>query len=404
MAILDLNNIKDQVQTALADANTTTAATDLSGSLTTKIQRVMQVNPGRIPVQSTWYPFVTAFIQNKSVEHPMTNQSQSRTLRKSVVQLKVLGAVWNSTISDLNQDAADDECEVLMENIEQILRESPSLAKAVDWHIIPTTTYHNAALDEGSSLRVGELTLECHAFYTVPKTVPALPDKAGIFDGSSHIEFPDSDDFSPVTALTVLMWVKFTTGGFQTLLSKYGSAAEGYREWTMTTNGSGQMGIIITNSLSCNASSCRKVYTDTVSVGDDATHLIGFSWAANALTLYRDGSPVANPTKSADATVNSVPNGPGRLLVGAQAVSPSASAEASFYTGNADDIVVFKATLDDAGVAAIWNSGAGKTDLTAHANAADLKLHLKLDDNITDSSSEGHTGTNAGVTFENTFI
>lgn len=162
---LDLNGIKTQIQSLLDAANTTTASTDLSSGMETRVQQVLTLNPARIPVQATWYPFVTCYIDSKSMEDTTIARDQASGKRKAQVDVKIVGAVWNSTVTNANKDDADDDCESLMENIEQILRASPTLNDAVKWSFPTEVTYHNMALEEQTSIRAGILNLKATAFY-----------------------------------------------------------------------------------------------------------------------------------------------------------------------------------------------------------------------------------------------
>lgn len=162
---VDLNNLKEQIQTIFQAANTTTATRDLSSGLETRVQRVLKINPGRIPVQGNWYPFVTIYIDRKDVELTDFAKDQLTAKRKCDVDVKIIGAVWNSSVTDEEVDPADEDCEDLMENIEQILRANPTLGGVATWAKPTDVTYHNATLDEGAHIRAGILNLTATIFY-----------------------------------------------------------------------------------------------------------------------------------------------------------------------------------------------------------------------------------------------
>jgi len=162
---IDLNNLKEQVQTILQAANTTTASTDLSSGLETRVQRVVKLNPGRIPVQASWYPFVSIYVDNKNVLLQDIARNQSTSKRRAEIGIKILGAVWNSTVNDEEVDPADDDCESLMENIEEILRANDTLNGSATWAHPNDVTYFNANLDEEAHIRVGILSMQASVFY-----------------------------------------------------------------------------------------------------------------------------------------------------------------------------------------------------------------------------------------------
>lgn len=164
---IDLNSLKDQIQTIFETANTTTAAVDLSAGLPAgaRVARVLKVNPARIPVQSTWYPFVSVYVDSKDIELLDVAANQRMGKRKGTVAVKVIGAVWNSSISDDDEDPADEDCESLMENVENILRDNPTLNGIATWVTPTKVTYHNATLDEGNCVRAGILSLDVSVHY-----------------------------------------------------------------------------------------------------------------------------------------------------------------------------------------------------------------------------------------------
>lgn len=162
---IDLNNFKEQIQSILDAANTLTAQQDLSSGLADRVQKVLKVNPARIPIQASFYPCVTCYIDRKVVQNDGIAKDQLTAKRRARVTLKIVGAVWNSTISADDEDPADEDCESLMENIEQILRANPTIAGVATWSFPTDVTYHNVAIEEDTHLRAGILSLEASIFY-----------------------------------------------------------------------------------------------------------------------------------------------------------------------------------------------------------------------------------------------
>jgi hypothetical protein len=161
----DLNNLKEQVQTIFDTANDTAAAYDLSTGLTTRVQKVLKLNPALIPVQANWYPYVSVWVDAKDVEPADFAGNQLMAKRQATVHLKVAGAVWENAVADEAVDEADNECEQLMENIEEILRRNPQLSATVTWQFPGRIQYYNASLGEGACLRAGVMDLEATVFY-----------------------------------------------------------------------------------------------------------------------------------------------------------------------------------------------------------------------------------------------
>ena len=163
--MIDLNDLKEKIQTIFETANTTTASQDLSSGLESRVKRVLKVNPSLIPIQASWYPFVTVYTSHKDINSEGFGKDQLSVKRRAVLDLKVIGAVWNSTITNNEEDPADDDCESIMENIEQILRANPTLGGVATWSKPLSVSYHNASLDEETHIRAGIMSLEATVFY-----------------------------------------------------------------------------------------------------------------------------------------------------------------------------------------------------------------------------------------------
>ena len=163
--VINYAQIKENVRFILDRENTTTAAQDLSSGMTDRVKKVLTLNPGRIPVQTSWYPFVTMFIDSKNIDLKDIAINQRTAKREGIIKLKLVGAVWNSKTNTKTADEADDDCEKLMENIEDILRRDPTFSGQVLWQVPTGVTFHNQALDERANLRVGVLSFDVKLLY-----------------------------------------------------------------------------------------------------------------------------------------------------------------------------------------------------------------------------------------------
>lgn len=162
---IDLNGIKTQLKSILDTANTTTATYDLSEGMDKRVQKVLKVNPLKIPIQPSFFPYITCYTDNKEIELDTIAKNQLTGRRQADISLQVIGAVWDSIISDPLLDDADEECERLMENIEEIIRRDFTLNDTVKWSKPESISFHSLPLDEQTSMRVGALTLNCKVFY-----------------------------------------------------------------------------------------------------------------------------------------------------------------------------------------------------------------------------------------------
>jgi hypothetical protein len=164
--MLNLGTLKSNIQTILEAANTTTGSpVDLSAGLETRVQRVLTVNPSRIPIQASFYPYVTIFIDRKEVELKSISKTQTAGKRLAEIDVKVVGAVWNSTVTDEEADPADNDAEKLMESVEEILRANSDLGGAALWSFPTLITYHNLTLEEDAHIRAGILNLKTSVYY-----------------------------------------------------------------------------------------------------------------------------------------------------------------------------------------------------------------------------------------------
>lgn len=168
MPQVNLANIKTQLKSILDTANTTTGSPiDLSLSMNKRIQRVLKIHPGRIPIQATLYPYVTMFFDRKSVEQLTIGigGSQRTALRESILNLNIVGACHEPFFTDFDEDQGSENCELLMENIEEVLRSSPDINSTVAWAIPTSVVYDEVQFSEEVHLKAGMLTLQCKVHY-----------------------------------------------------------------------------------------------------------------------------------------------------------------------------------------------------------------------------------------------
>lgn len=156
---IDLNAIKDNIKTILDTANDTAAAYDLSTGMNTRVQRVLKVNPLKIPIQSSFLPYVTVFTDRKDIAHDTIVKNQKTGKREAEITFTVVGAVWEQITYDIDEDEADEEIERLMENVEEIIRRNYTLSDSVRYCMPTFTEYHNLPLDEETHMRIGQFNL-----------------------------------------------------------------------------------------------------------------------------------------------------------------------------------------------------------------------------------------------------
>ena len=166
---VDLNAMLENLQTALEAANTTTASPiDLSSSLSTssgRVKQIYKVHPNRIRPEGNIMPFITCYIKGKQMQDQTFAKSQLNIRRKAVVNLDVVGAIWNTSFASADEDPADKDIHILMENIELALRGSENLSSAIQWQMADGVEYYDTSLDEQTNLRCGILSLKATVYY-----------------------------------------------------------------------------------------------------------------------------------------------------------------------------------------------------------------------------------------------
>jgi hypothetical protein len=167
---VDLSGIKNAVQNILETANTTTGSPiDLSDSLTHRVQKVLQINVESMPQpQPSYFPFITMFFDSKEVVQQDIAASKLNGRMRGDLDLKVVGFVWVDNMNTANfgkKDLADNECEQLMENIEQVLRSDPSLAGKAINSKTEAVSYHSYPVSEGAHMRAGVMTFKIRTMY-----------------------------------------------------------------------------------------------------------------------------------------------------------------------------------------------------------------------------------------------
>lgn len=166
MSVVALGGIKTQIKTVLDGANTTTGSPiDLSNGMTTRVQKILTYSTA-IPVQPSFYPAIAISTVDKDVEPMTIAKDQLTGQRKGMLNFSIAGFVWlDAQTSGFElSDIADNECEKLMENVEQVLRSDPTLGGNVAWSHPTKVTYHNV-LEEGAHFRVAIMNLQARVHY-----------------------------------------------------------------------------------------------------------------------------------------------------------------------------------------------------------------------------------------------
>ncbi len=169
MSVLNLNGLKVNVKSILDTANMVGGnPIDLSNGLITRVQKVLTVNVSKLPIQASLFPCVTMFFEAKKIVNTDIAKNLILGRRMADIDLKIVGLVWIDNMSTAGfelEDLADNECENLMENLEQVLRLDATLG-GLALHAYPSdTTYHSFPVAEQAHMRAGIMNFKIKALY-----------------------------------------------------------------------------------------------------------------------------------------------------------------------------------------------------------------------------------------------
>lgn len=169
MPQVNIDTIKTGLKSLLDTANTTTGTpVDLSAGMNTRVARVLKIHPGRIPIQPSFFPYVSMFISDKKIEQVTfgTRGTQASSLRQGLLSIQIVGCCYEPFFTDLNEDQGAENVEKLMENIEEIIRTTPNLNyTSTAWATPDRVQYDDVPYDEEAHLRAGILTLDFKVHY-----------------------------------------------------------------------------------------------------------------------------------------------------------------------------------------------------------------------------------------------
>lgn len=166
MGQVDIKGIKTAIKVLLDTANTTTASINLSDNLADKVVKVGTFSLEKLFLNANEIPGIAVYTDNKQPNQETIARSMASGKRGAELNLFVAGAVYVPYTADDTEDPADNDCEYLMENIEEIIRDSDTLSDTVQWAMPTGITYHTMAnREEQSHYRIGLMSLKCRVFY-----------------------------------------------------------------------------------------------------------------------------------------------------------------------------------------------------------------------------------------------
>jgi hypothetical protein len=108
------------------------------------------------------------FYESKSITSQDIAGTMKNQKRRAEIDLKLVGIIWIDNMNTSNfeyKDLADNECEQLMENIEEVLRTDPTLGGNVLFSHPTDTTYHTFSVSEDAHMRAGIINFKLTVLY-----------------------------------------------------------------------------------------------------------------------------------------------------------------------------------------------------------------------------------------------
>lgn len=164
---VDISAIKTAFKSILDTANDTAASYDLSTGMSRRVKSVNTFNPERIFPEGNNMPSLFIWLMAKKVEQATINRTMATGKRKAELLFGIAGIVYVPYTTTNTTDPADTDCEKLMENTEEVLRNNDTASNTVRWHIPADITYHNtnSPNDEEAHLRIGLMQLKTTVYY-----------------------------------------------------------------------------------------------------------------------------------------------------------------------------------------------------------------------------------------------
>ena len=152
---VNISDIKTQFKSIMDAANIVGATYYLSTGMNKPVNKVFKVNPLKIPITATKYPYVTIYSDIKDIQQTNINTTFKIAKFGANLSMLVVGGVWETKVTNETEDNADEEIEKLMENIEEILRRNHTLNGTVKWCKLERVEYHTLPISEDVHIRYG---------------------------------------------------------------------------------------------------------------------------------------------------------------------------------------------------------------------------------------------------------
>jgi prepilin-type N-terminal cleavage/methylation domain-containing protein len=159
------------------------------------------------------------------------------------------------------------------------------------------------------------------------------------FDGSNdYVSIANSTSLAITSTLSVFLWVKGGANKDKNIIQKY-NPSDNTRSWILWPGvGDGTTIRLYISNDGTGTTGHRKDYYGSQIILDNAWHLIGFTFNAGTLTLYKDGVVDTNLTKSSDDAITTIYNSTNPVLIGG-------SSSMGYFTGLIDEVRIYNAAI-----------------------------------------------------------
>ena len=238
------------------------------------------------------------------------------------------------------------------------LRNSLMMNIVGEWKFDGATTERAATnadvIDTWGGINNGDVLLPTAHQPTVKTESSCVSGSCLFFDGSDdYVSITNSPSLAITNALSIFLWVKGGANKDKSIIQK-NNHADNTRSWIFYP-GVG-IGTTIRASISddgTNNTGHRKDYFGSQIMLDNNWHLIGFTFNAGTLNIYKDGLVDTNLTKSVDDAITTIYNSTNPVLIGG-------SSSIGYFNGLIDDVRIYNAAVPTSQIKEQYYAGLNK--------------------------------------------
>mgnify|MGYP001561557488 CR=1 FL=1 len=149
----------------LSNANTTSAAVDLSGGLDERVQRIAMADPAIVNLRNYEFPAVFVKIDDKDEDFEgIGGTGSARELKSADVNFQVVG-LYKKYGATTTNDALLADVYRLADNIESVVREEYTLSNTASWCQPAKTDFIGPFEGEGTLIKGVMITVKAKYYF-----------------------------------------------------------------------------------------------------------------------------------------------------------------------------------------------------------------------------------------------